>query len=111
LPRGAEADRAGARKVRGLVFSTARDIPVHPVLVLSGPGMPAVGALTVREGVKVANSTSGEGWEQLLAQGKAVSTLGEARQAADVLVRMRDTHVAYEGRRARATPILGTRRG
>ena len=109
LPGHLEQTRQAARKVSGLVRSTARGVPVHPVLVLSGPGMPAVGPRSVREGVRVVNSTSRRGWEALLAQGETVWTLDEARQAADALVRLRDARIDYEGRRARGSGALRRR--
>jgi len=111
LPGHLEQTRRAARKVSGLVRSSARDIPVHPVLVLCGPGMPAVDSLTVREGVRVVNSTSRRGWRALLARGAAVWNLDEARQAADVLIRLRDTRIAFEGRRTRTTPVAAPPRG
>jgi len=100
-----EQTRQAARKVSGLVRSSARDIPVRPVLVLSGPCMPVVGPGTVREGVRVVNTTSRRGWQALLAEGEAVWTLSQARQAAGVLVRLRDTRVAFEGQRVRTAAV------
>ncbi len=100
LPGHLEQARQAARRVSGLVRSSARDIPVHPVLVLSGPGMPTVGPPTVHDGVRVVNATSRKGWQTLLAEGEAVWTLGEARGAADAPVRLRDTRIHYESQRA-----------
>lgn len=99
LPRHLEQTRQAARKVRGLLRSSAVGVPVHPVLVLAGPGMPQVGPSTIFEGIRVVNSTSRRGWKALLVEGKVVWTLEEARGAADALVRLRDTRIDFEERR------------
>lgn len=99
--------RMAARKISGLVRSSARGVPVHPVLVLAGPGMPGVEPATVREGVRVVNSTSRKGWEALLGQGGAAWDLDEARGAADALVRLREARVSFEWRHQRPTSVRG----
>lgn len=105
-----EQSRQAARKVSGLVRSSARGIPVNPMLVLAGPGMPEVAPLTVREGVRVVNSSSRRGWRALLAEGEAVWTLDEARPAANALVQLRDARVAFEERLARTALVATSRK-
>lgn len=102
LPSHLTQTRLAARKVAGLVRASAKGVPVHPVLVLAGPGMPALTAATVREGVRVVNSTTRRGWRDLFASAEAVWSLDDARGAAEALVRLRDARIRYEDQRAAA---------
>lgn len=102
LPTHLQQTRTATRKVTGLLRSSAAGVPVHPVLVLAGPGMPVLAAPVLRDGVLVVNATSRAGWAELLSAGECVWDVERAHPAADALVRLRDARVAYERQHARS---------
>lgn len=97
LPADIDYTHAVAREVTGLLRYVAPGIPVHPVLLLCGPGAPRLEAVVQWQGVTVVNPMTRRAWAAFLNYNRRrVLTVDGARAAAEVLTSFRDHRITYE---------------